>query len=83
MSSYRKLVWEFTYLSRYCSTILRFQRFCNICILPSVELKTNIVLNTYTGQPISVKGSITVIVDYGQQYLKLFIVHGLGPSLMG
>ena len=53
-------------------------------LLPSVELKkTNIVLNTYTGQPISVKGSITVIVDYGQQYLKLFIVHGLGPSLMG
>ena len=52
-------------------------------LLPSVELKkTNIVLKTYTGQPISVKGSITVIVDYGQQHLKLFIVHGPGPSLM-
>ena len=56
-------------------------------LLPSVELKkTNVVLKTYTGQPIPVKGSITVNVDYGQRHyknLKLLVVREQGPSLMG
>ena len=54
-------------------------------LLPSVKLKkTNVVLKTYTGQPIPVKGSITVNVDYGQQHyknLKLLVVRGQGSSL--
>ena len=56
-------------------------------LLPSVELKkTNVVLKAYTGQPIPVKGSIAVNVDYGQQHyknVKLLVVRGSGPSLMG
>ncbi len=54
---------------------------------PPVELqKTNIVLKTYTGQPVPVRGSISVDVDYGEQHvrnLKLLVVKGSGPSLLG
>ena len=42
-------------------------------------------MKTYTGQPISVKGSIAVDVRYkGQSYpLDLIVVQGSGPSLLG
>ena len=54
---------------------------------PSVKLqKTSVVLRTYTGEQIPVKGSICVDVVYGQQHhknLKLLVVQGSGPSLMG
>ena len=56
-------------------------------LLPSVKLqKTSVVLRTYTGEQIPVKGSICVDVVYGQQHhknLKLLVVQGSGPSLMG
>ena len=41
---------------------------------------------TYTGQPISLKGSILVDVNYGQQHRKnlmLLVVKVSGTSLMG
>ena len=54
---------------------------------PSSELQpTNVVLKTYTGESIPVKGMLSVIVKYGQQTyrnLKLLVVQGSGPSLMG
>ncbi len=56
-------------------------------LLPSTQLqKTNTVLRSYTGQPIPVKGTISVTVGYGQhryENLKLLVVEGSGPSLMG
>jgi len=56
-------------------------------LLPSAKLqKTSVVLKTYTGEQIPVKGSILVDVDYGQQHyknLKLLVVQGSGPNLMG
>ena len=56
-------------------------------LLPSVKLqKSSVVLRTYTGEQIPVKGSICVDVVYGQQHhknLKLLVVQGSGPSLMG
>ena len=55
-------------------------------LLPSIKLnQTNIVLKTYTGQKIPVKGSITVNVDYSEQNhkgLKLLVVLGLDFSLL-
>ena len=56
-------------------------------LLPYAELqKTNAVLRTYTGEQIPVKGTILVDVRYGDQHhqnLKLLVVRGSGPSLMG
>ena len=56
-------------------------------LLPSSELQpTNVVLKTYTGELIPVKGMLSVTVKYGQQTfrnLKLLVVQGSGPSLMG
>ena len=56
-------------------------------LLPTVQLQhTNVVLKTYTGEPIPVKGILSVDVRYGQQShkgLKLLIVEGTGPSLLG
>ena len=56
-------------------------------IFDSSELQpTNIVLKTYTGEQIPVKGTIVVNVKYGQQIhkqIKLLIVSGAGPCLMG
>ncbi len=48
--------------------------------------KSHTVLKSYTGQEIPVKGSLSVSVDYGGQHykdLKLLVVEGSGPSLMG
>ena len=47
---------------------------------------TNVVLKTYTGEQIPVKGTLSVNVKYGQQHqknLKLLVVAGSGPCLMG
>ena len=47
---------------------------------------TNVVLKTYTGEQIPVKGTLSVDVKYGQQHnknLKLLVVAGSGPCLMG
>ena len=56
-------------------------------LLSSAELQpTNIVLKTYTGEQIPVKGVLSVTVKYGQQShrnLKLLVIQGSGPSLMG
>ena len=56
-------------------------------LLPSSELQpTNVVLKTYTGELIPVKGMLSVTVKYGQQTfcnLKLLVVQGSGPNLMG
>ena len=56
-------------------------------LLPFTELqKTTSVLRTYTGEQIPVKGTISVDVQYGGQQhrkLKLLVVHGSGPCLMG
>ena len=56
-------------------------------LLPSAELKpSSIILKTYTGEQIPVKGEMSVTVHYGQQTyanLKLLVVQGIGPSLMG
>ena len=55
--------------------------------LPSAELKhSSVILKTYTGEQIPVKGELSVTVRYGQQNhsnLKLLVVQGSGPSLMG
>ena len=56
-------------------------------LLPSVQVQpSNITLKTYTGETIPVKGTLSVDVNYGQQVyhgLKLLIVQGAGPSLLG
>ena len=56
-------------------------------ILPAAMLKqTSVMLKTYTGEQIPVKGTITVDVTYGQQQhrnMELLVVGGSGPSLMG
>ena len=58
-----------------------------VALLPSAEPQPfNVVLKTYTGEQIPVKGVLSVTVRYGQQSysnLKLLIVQGSGPSLMG
>ena len=54
---------------------------------PSVSLQpSNVVLKTYTGQCIPVKGVASVDVTYNQKHfqnLNLLIVEGSGPSLLG
>ena len=56
-------------------------------LLPSTQLQpTNIVLKTYTGEQIPVKGTMSVEVEYGKQRhrgLKLLVVQGGGPCLLG
>ena len=56
-------------------------------LLPSTQLEpTNVVLRTYTGEPIPVRGVLSVSVKYGgKNYpgLKLIVVRGSGPCLMG
>ena len=56
-------------------------------LISTGELKSsNVVLKTYTGEQIPVKGTLSVNVKYGQQQhknLKLLVVAGSGPSLMG
>ena len=56
-------------------------------LLSSTTLQpTSIILKTYTGEQIPVKGTLPVEVRYGQQHhknLKLLVVSGSGPCLMG
>ena len=56
-------------------------------LLSSTTLQpTSIILKTYTGEQIPVKGTLSVDVKYGQQHhknLKLLVVSGSGPCLMG
>ena len=56
-------------------------------LLHSTELEsTNVVLCTYTGEPIPVSGVLSVSVKYGRKSypgLKLIVVRGSGPCLMG
>lgn len=56
-------------------------------LLSSVQLQpSNMVLKTYTGEQIPVKGVLTVNVEYGQQkcpHLNLLVVQGSGPCLLG
>ena len=56
-------------------------------LLPLTELEpTNVVLHTYTGEPIPVRGVLSVSVKYGgRSYpgLKLIVIQGSGPCLMG
>ena len=51
----------------------------------SVCQPTTALLRTYTGEPIAVKGTLPVKVEYGSQVysLKVYVVHGKGPSLLG
>ena len=53
---------------------------------PSALQSTDVVLKTYTGESIPVLGSLPVTVSYGRQTctnLKLLVVRGTGPCLMG
>ena len=53
---------------------------------PSALQSTDVVLKTYTGESIPVLGFLPVTVSYGRQTctnLKLFMVRGMGPCLMG
>ena len=57
-------------------------------LLPSNKLQpyTGLPLRTYTGEPIPIKGVLPVTVKYGQQShhnLRLVVVRGSGPSLLG
>ena len=56
----------------------------NAASRPKVYPSTT-VLRTYTGQSIPIKGECEVIVKHGEQSAKvrLLIVHGSGPNLMG
>ena len=51
----------------------------------SVCQPTTALLRTYTGEPITVKGTLPVKVEYGSQVysLKVYVVQGKGPSLLG
>ena len=48
-------------------------------------IQTNVVLQTYTGEPIPMVGKIIVHVSYGNQsdHFSLYVVKGDGPSLLG
>ena len=52
---------------------------------PSLQATNDPCLKTYTGQSINVIGQITVTASYHQQEkeLKLYVVKGHGPSLLG
>jgi len=52
---------------------------------PSLQATNDPCLKTYTGQSINVIGQITVTARYHQQEkeLKLYVVKGQGPSLLG
>jgi len=56
-------------------------------ILSSAPLRTsNVVLKTYMGEKIPVKGVLSVSVGYGDQLhqnMELLVVQGSGPCLMG
>ena len=47
--------------------------------------KSDLVLKTYTGEPIRIIGNLHVRVQYGDQFAKLVlvVVEGSGPSLLG
>ena len=57
------------------------------CYPPRTELlPSNAILKTYTGEQIPVKEVLPVTVHYGQQThgnIKLLVVSGRGPSLLG
>ncbi len=53
---------------------------------PKLKLKkSDIILKTYTDQPLKVMGELQVNVSYGDQHaqLPLIVVNGNGPDLMG
>ncbi len=55
-------------------------------VLPGAKPKrTNIVLRTYTSEPIPVVGELRVTVQYGTQrkQLTLYVIKGEGPCLLG
>ena len=54
-------------------------------LFPGVPLTKSTLLRTYSGEPLSVLGVMNVEVQYKQQResLKLTIVSGKGPSLLG
>ena len=47
--------------------------------------KSDLILKTYTGEPIRIIGQLRVRVQYGDQFAKLIlvVVEGSGPSLLG
>ena len=47
--------------------------------------RTEKVLSTYTGESLEVLGSLSVLVEYGEQksQLELLVIAGSGPSLLG
>ena len=52
--------------------------------VPTLE-KSSVILQTYTGENLSIQGSITVVATYNNQTnkLPLLVVKGNGPNLMG
>ena len=52
--------------------------------VPTLE-KSSVILRTYTGENLSILGSITVVATYNNQTnkLPLLVVKGNGPNLMG
>ena len=54
--------------------------------LPQLQLrKSNILLRTYTGEPLKICGETDVCVKYSDQqcHLQLVVVEGEGPPLFG
>jgi len=54
--------------------------------LPQATLNsTKVILQTYTAEPMKVIGKMVVQVKYGEYEgaLKLYVVEGAGPTLMG
>ena len=47
--------------------------------------KSDLILKTYTGEPIQIIGNLHMRVHYGEQFAKLVlvVVEGNGPSLLG
>lgn len=70
-----------------CSiTVLNEETFKELRSGKSTKIKqTGIKLETYTGQPIKVRGTSQVTVEYQEQKktLLVFVVAGNGPNLLG
>ena len=66
------LVWTFP------SSQMRPGRHCSP---PKKVYKSDLILKTYTGEPIQITGNLHIWVHYGEQFAKL--VEGNGTSLLG
>ena len=65
-------------------SLISEQEYNQWCDAPALE-KSPVILRTYTGENLSILGTITVIATYNSQTntLPLLVVKGEGPNLMG